>query len=72
MVGELVKKLVVREIAELVHAVKAEMTHIDKSKDNPGDESVTSIVTEIGSRDDLLDGEIIARGFGFTSDNRRT
>lgn len=70
MLGRMIKKLIVREIAELVHDVKAELNRPDK--DDPGDESVTSIITEIGNRDDLLDGEIVAKlPFGFASDNRR-
>ena len=57
-----------REIAELVQAVKTEMLHIDKDKDNPGDESTVALLTEIGGKEELLDGEVIAsRPFGFTT-----
>ena len=70
MIGRMIKKLIVREIAELVHDVREELNH--SVKEDPGDESVTSLVTEIGNRDDLLDGEVVAKlPFGFTSDNRR-
>lgn len=70
MLGRMIKKLIVREIAELVHDVREELNR--PAKEDAGDESVTSIVTEIGNRDDLLDGEIVAKlPFGFASDNRR-
>jgi hypothetical protein len=68
MLGRIIKKIIVREIAELVHDVRVELS---KPGEDHADESVTSIVTEIGNRDDLLDGEIVAKiPFGFSSECR--
>lgn len=65
MIGRMIKKIIVREIAELVHDVRVEL---NRPEEEHGDESVISIVTEIGNKDELLDGEIIAKPpFGFTS-----
>ena len=67
MILNLAKKIIAEEIAEWVHLIKDDIRKLEEEKEHQGDESVIGFVTEIGGREELLDGEVIAgRKFGFS------